>query len=210
MASKEIYYNQDVHVTQVHRRDEQDRLVSCESEHVIPTNLTDAQEEHSSFSSRLSVCSPEQECTSTTMILSATPASDSEQTTLMPSAEEFYLQKELRKQRLQHRRQEELLEHLLKVKELTHKLSETLKEPSSIVRAGMLPDVQLPLNAVNPSANDTSANDFNSESKTPMINPYCSLEVELLKKLHLQRIQQQIEIEGAMHKLEMNQLSTLK
>ena len=44
--------------------------------------------------------SPEQEChTSTTMILSATPAP--EQTMLM-SAEEFYLQKELQKQTLQH------------------------------------------------------------------------------------------------------------
>ena len=76
-------------MTQVHKQNEQDRLFSCGSEHIVSTNLTDTQKEHSGFSSRLSMYSPEQEChTSTTMIRSTTPAP--EQTMLM-SAEEFYL-----------------------------------------------------------------------------------------------------------------------
>ena len=122
------------------------------------------------------------------MILSATPAP--EQTMLM-SAEEFYLQKELRKQTLQHWIQEELLKHLLKVKELTSKLSETLKEPSSLVH-GMLPNVQPP-NVIHTSANDTNMDDISSKPKRPMINPYCSLEVELLKKLHLQKFSSRLK-----------------
>ena len=71
------------------------------------------------------------------------------------------------------------------------------------------PHVQ-PLNTVNNSMNDISVGDTSSEPKNPDINPHWLLEVELLKKLHLQRIQQQIEIEEAIHKLEMEQLLTLK
>lgn len=213
MASEETSYNQDdAHATQVRQRDQwrQDQLVSC-SEHVVSANLSDVQEEHSGFSTRFSMHSAEQESrhhdTATTMIFVApTPA---QQITQM-SAEELSLHKELRKQRLQHRREEEFLEHLVKVKELTNKISDqTLKELPAPFMLGMLPVVQPP-NPVNNSTNDINVGDTSSEPKNPVINPHWSREVELLQKLHLQRIQQQIEIEGAVHKLEMKHFLTLK
>lgn len=212
MTSEETSYNQDAHATQVRQRDHwiQDQLVS-RSEHVVSTNLSDVQEEHSGFSTRFSMHSAEQEShhhdTATTMIFVApTP----EQQITQMSAEELSLHKELRKQRLQHRREEEFLEHLVKVKELTNKISDqTLKALPAPFVLGMPPIVQPP-DPVNNSMNDISVGDTSSEPKNPVINPHWSREVELLQKLHLQRIQQQIEIEGAVHKLEMKQFLTLK
>lgn len=194
MASEESSYNQDAHaVPQAAAQPQQDQfelVTGCTEnrEHVVFTNVSDrdVQEEHSDYSSRYSVYSAQQEChdTARTMIFTSTPAP--EQTTPM-SSEEFYLQRKLQKQRLQHRIREERLEHLVKVKDFTR---------------GMLPDAQR-TNAsvtgeVTGSANYISVS---SESLFPVMDPECSFEVALLKKLHSQRIQQQIEMEEAIHKL---------
>ena len=213
MASEESSYNQDAHaIPQAHPQQDQCELVTgCTEncEHVVSTNVRanvsdrDVHEEHSDFPSRYSLYSVQQEChdTTTKMIFTPAPSPALEQTATPISSEEFYLQRELQKQKLQHRIYEERLEHLIKVKDLTHKLGETLP---SFVR-GMLPDAQRTNAFGVTSANYISVSNISSEPTFTVMDPDCSLEVELLKKLHSQRIQQQIEIEEAVHKL-MQQL----
>ena len=98
------------------------------------------------------------------------------------SAEEIQLQSDLRRQRLQHQIYEENLEHLVKVKQLSYKLATTRDEAEETVSSTTI-------------------------AEPPIVDLSFPLEVELTKKLQSQRIQHQIEMEEALHKLKMKQLA---
>ena len=204
--SCENSYNQDAHAIQKHLQGHEQRDQPIE--HEVPS----IQQEHSDSASSMHLlhqAEQEQEChTGLTMMFT-------QEQTLM-SAEEFYLRQELRIQKLQQQKREEKLQHLVKVKELTCKLTtldETPRKPASLCMITLPTPTPLQPPTVVTSASNVIVSDSNSESKTPTTNPSFSLEVELStlkRKLSSQRIKQLIETEEAIHRLKMQQLSALK
>lgn len=108
------------------------------------------------------------------------------------SAEEQHLQSKLREQRLRHKISEESLEHLVKVKELHRKL---------ITPTEIAPEIRM-LITQSPNLVSTSTRNVVGDSNLEMSisNASCPLEMEL-KKLQFQRLQQQGELEEAVHKV---------
>ena len=119
-------------------------------------------------------------------------------TEIRESAEEVQLKRKLRIQRLQHQICEEDLEHLLKVKNLIRMLQPTTLEATEDVSSLT-------------TCNRDSVNENSLEQEISIVNRAPNLfspaEVELTKKLQLQRIRHQIELEEAKHKLKMKQLN---
>lgn len=205
MSCENNSYHQDAHaVLQRHLQGHEQRDQPIEHE------VLSVQQEHSDSSSTylLHQAEQEQECHTgaVTMMLTA----PQEQT--LASVEEFYLS-QLRIQRLQHQIREEKLQHLIKVKELIDKLTtldETPRKPASLCMIALPTPTPLQPPKVITSASNVTVSDSNSESKSPTTNSSCSLDVELIslqQKLLSQRIEQSIETEEALHKL---QLSALK
>ena len=203
MASEETSSNQDAHA-QVNCRKDQPAVNHEDFEHTPTSSASEIQEEYLDFNtSDLSLFQTEQEShTATTTMVFTLPG----RTSMSATSKELCLQKELRIQRLQHQLYEEHFQHLIKVKELSYKLSAPHEAPEELMP-------RMSLTAHPPSAVATASNiivsDNNSNTNIPIANPSCALGVELIKKLHSQRLQQQIEIEEAIHKLKMKQLLTL-
>ena len=214
MASEETFYNRDAHTQAHHDEQDQPNRKNFEPRQVVHSNVSDDQQEHLSFdTSNCSVYQAEQECDTAAMIL--TPPAVLGLATMSEdlASKELCLQQKLQIQRLQNQRYEEHLEHLVKVKELNHKLSAPNEAPEVLRLRRMLPTTALTAYAPNTaatSASNITVSDNNSNPSIPIIDPSCSpTEVKLIKKLREQRLQQQIEVEDALHKLKMKQLLTL-
>ena len=128
------------------------------------------------------------------------------------SREEIQLLAKLREQRLQHRICEESLKHLVIVKELEKKLQapcETPKPPSPLPPNVQPPDAAA-VNATSTSSDlegDVTMNNNSSFSNSTKADHEFPPSPELTKKLQSQRIQYQIEIEEAVHKIKMKGLA---
>ena len=194
MASKQNFSNEDAGVTECHQYAEQcqDQPIVC-SEHSVrvSSNIIDVQP---------SVQLPEQlsfryhadeEHGSAHIATSEQPSS-----LTVRSRDEIQLLTRLREQRLQHQICEESLKHLVIVKELEQKLQATKPYMS-------------PLPPPDPVSATSTSGDImmNDNSSTEREFPPSPLQVELTKKLQSLRIQHQIEIEEAVHKIKMKGLT---
>ena len=217
MASEETSYNQDAHTQPQAHHDGQDQpnRKNFEPQQVVCSNVSDDQQEHLSFNiSNCPVYQAEEESDTAVMFLTPPAVLGLAAVSEDLASKELCLQQKLHIQRLQHQRYEEHLEHLIKVKELSHKLSASNEAPEVLrLRHGMLPPTALTAYAPNTaaaSASNVAVSDNNSNPSIPIIDQSCSpTEVKLIKKLREQRLQQQIEEEDAIHKLKMKQLLTL-
>ena len=209
--------SQDMSVTTCHYDEQYEnqyvhgQLILCNQNARVVSNVTDSQPAAEYLSSQHYHSLRERQSAD---IGFATPIdiSTAEQPCLtVRSIDELQILQKLHENRLQHQLREESLKHVVTVKKLLEegkqcdgapKLSPL--SPSTITASHAS---QLPTQSVNPASvsNGTSMSGDDCSSERIILS--CPLQVELYKKLQLQRIQQQIEIEEAVHNIKMKGLT---
>ena len=202
MESKQTFTNEDVGVTECHYAEQcQDHpIFYSEPLRVSASNITDVQPSVQ-LPEQLSLQHHADEESGSVHV--ATPEQPSSLT--VRSRDEIQLITRQREQRLQYQICEESLKHLVIVKELGQKL-QAAPQCARHQSPTCLPPLCLQTVQIRQSVHATSTNGgvmMNDNSSTEHESP---LQV-LTKKLQSQRLQHQIEIEEAVHKIKMKGLT---